>query len=147
MEVILMQDVPSLGARGAVVAVKDGHARNYLLPQGLAKPATSANRRLVDQLQRRADARAAAEVAQTQALADQLAAASCTIAAKVGDQDKLHGSITAADIAKTLTDQGIPVDKRQVELEEPLHQLGVYRVAVRLHPKILATVKVWIVKA
>lgn len=147
MDVILTQDVPSLGTQGAVVTVKDGYARNYLLPRKLATPATPANRRLVEQWQRQAQAQAATALAQAQALAQQLTTVSCTISATVGEQEKLHGSVTAADIAQALQEHGVVLNKRQVDLDAPIHQLGVYRVPVRLHPQVQATVKVWIVKA
>lgn len=147
MEVILTQDVPTLGTQGAVVTVKDGYARNFLLPRGLAAPATAAAQRVVEQLRRRTEAEAATALAQAQALAQQLATVSCTISATVGEQEKLHGSVTAADIAQALQEHGVVLDKRQVDLDAPIHQLGVYRVSVRLHPQVQATVKVWIVKA
>lgn len=147
MEVILTQEIPALGGQGAIVAVKDGYARNYLLPRGLAKPATAANRRVVEQLQRQAQARAAALRAEAQATAERLATLSCTIPATVGEQEKLHGRITVADLAQALAGQGVVVDKRQIELEAPLTKLGIYKVPVKLHPEVTATVKVWIVKA
>ena len=146
MDVLLTQDVPSLGTQGAVVAVADGYARNYLLPRGLAKPATPANLRVVDAVKRRAAASAVAALEAAQAVAERLATVSCTISATVGAQEKLHGSVTAADIAQALQEHGVTIDKRQVELDAPLTKLGVYRVPVKLHPQATATVKVWIVK-
>ena len=142
-----MHDVPSLGTQGALVTVKDGYARNYLIPRGLATPATAANKRMIEQLKRQAAAKAEAARAEAQALADRLAELSCTLPATVGEQEKLHGSITTADIAEALKEHGIIVEKRQLELEAPITKLGVYRVPVKLHPEISATVKVWIVKA
>lgn len=147
MDVILMQDVPSLGAQGAVVTVKPGYARNYLLPRGLATAATAANTRAVEALKRKQAAQVEALRAAAQQTADQLAALSCTIPAPVGEQEKLHGSVTAADIAEALTGQGVPVEKRQLVLDAPITQLGVYKVPVKLHPEVTAMVKVWIVKA
>lgn len=147
MDVILTQEVPSLGAQGAVVAVKDGFARNYLIPRGLARPATAGNLRVVEQLKRQRQAVAAAARAQAQTVAGKLTSLSCTIPAAVGVEEKLHGSVTAADIAEALAEQGIVVEKRQIGLEAPITKLGVYRVPIRLHPEVTATVKVWIVKA
>lgn len=147
MELILTQDVPALGDQGAVVTVKEGYARNYLIPQGLARPATSVNKRMIEQLKRQTAAKAQAVLQEAQSAAERLSAVSCTISASVGEQEKLHGSVTAADIAEALKEHGIAVDKRQVELEAPLTKLGVYRVQVRLHREVIATVKVWIVKA
>ncbi|MBI4314246.1 MAG: 50S ribosomal protein L9 [Candidatus Omnitrophica bacterium] len=147
MELILTQDVPALGAQGSVVTVKKGYARNYLIPQGLAKPATTVNKRMIEELKRLAAARAQEELQAAQAAAERLSSVSCTLSATVGEQEKLHGSITAAAIAAALKEHGVTVDKRQVELEAPLTKLGVYRVQVRLHRDVTATVKVWIVKA
>lgn len=147
MELILTQDVPTLGRQGALVTVKAGYARNHLLPRGLAKPATPANRALIEALQRKAGARAAAQRQQAETQAQRLAAVSCTIPATVGEQEKLHGSVTTADIAAALAEQGITVDKRDVQLTAPITALGVYRVTVKIHPEVTATVKVWIVKA
>lgn len=147
VEIILTQDVPAVGPQGSIVTVKPGYARNYLFPRGLAKPATPANTRVVAQLKRKQAAQAEAAKAAAQQTADRLAALSCTISAPVGEQEKLHGSVTTADIAEALKEQGIVVDKRQLTLEAPITQLGVYRVSVKLHPEITATVKVWIVNA
>lgn len=147
MKIILTQDVPSVGAQGAVVAVKDGYARNYLLPRGLAKPATAANTQAIEALKRRQAAQAQAARAAAQQTADRLAALSCTISVPVGEQEKLHGAVTAADIAEALKAHGIVLDKRQLALESPITALGVYKVSVKLHPDVTATVKVWIVKA
>lgn len=147
VNVILTQEIPSLGAQGAVVAVKDGYARNYLLPRGLAKSATSANLQLVERVRRQAVAKAEQALQAAQVAAERAGAISCTISATVGEQEKLHGSVTAADIAQALGDQGVVVDKRHVELEAPITKLGVYRVPIKLHPQVTAIVKVWIVKA
>ena len=147
MKIILTQDSPSVGAQGAVVTVKDGYARNYLLPRGLAKPATAANTRVIEALKRRQTAQADAARGAAQQTAEQLAALSCTISAPVGEQEKLHGAVTAADIAEALKEHGVVLDKRQLALEAPITALGVYKVPVKLHPDVTATVKVWIVKA
>jgi len=147
MDLILTQDVPGLGTQGTLVTAKDGYARNYLLPRGLATPATTANRQLIEQRARRAAAQVAAARQRAQEDADRLSAISCTIPVKVGDQEKLHGSITTADLADALAAQGVTVDKRSIVLEAPITKLGVYQVPVKLHPDVTASVKVWIVKA
>lgn len=147
MDVILAQDIPTVGTQGSIVTVKPGYARNYLFPRGLAKPATAGNTRVVEQLKRKQAAQAEQAKTAAQQIADQLAALSCTISAAVGEQEKLHGSVTTADIAAALKEHGIVVDKRQLTLEAPITQLGVYKASVKLHPEITATVKVWIVKA
>ncbi len=147
MDVILAQDIPTVGTQGSIVTVKPGYARNYLFPHGMAKPATAGNTRVVEQLKRKQAAQVEQAKAAAQQTADQLAALSCTISAAVGEQEKLHGSVTTADIAAALKEHGIVVDKRQLVLDSPITQLGVYKVLVKLHPEITATVKVWIVTA
>jgi len=147
MDVILAQDIPTVGTQGSIVTVKPGYARNYLFPRGMAKPATAGNTRVVEQLKRKQAAQVEQAKAAAQQTADQLAALSCTISAAVGEQEKLHGSVTTADIAAALKEHGIVVDKRQLVLDSPITQLGVYKVLVKLHPEITATVKVWIVTA
>ncbi len=147
MEVILTQDIQGLGDRGSLVAVKEGYARNYLIPKALCLPATEGNRREVERMEQQAVARAQQEKQQAISFSEKLKTTSCTISAPVGESEKLHGAVTANDIAKELANQGISVDKRQVHLEQPIHQLGVYKVEVKLHPEVTQTVKVWIVKA
>jgi large subunit ribosomal protein L9 len=131
MEVILREDVKSLGKAGALVRVKPGYARNFLLPQGLAYEATAGNKKRNE----------------AQALADTLSAVSITIPAKAGEGDRLFGSITAQDIADGLANAGHPVDKRKIELSHPIKQLGEHAVPIRLHSDVHATVTVTIVPA
>ena len=146
MEVILLDSVPKLGERGTTVKVKPGYARNYLFPRQLALPASEANRRVFQEDQRVADKRDQ----QARATAEQSAAkysdVSCTIPVQVGEEDKLYGSVTTADIAKSLADQGHEVDRKQIQLDEPIKELGVYTVDIRLHREVFAPIKVWVVK-
>lgn len=144
MEIILREDVQNLGKAGEVVKVRDGYARNYLLPHGLAYVATEGNKkRIVYEADRVAKQRAAertsAEVA-AQALAD----IELVFTMKVGEEDKLYGSVTAGDVQRQLEERGIHVDKRKVDLPEPLRALGEYRVGLRIHqdvrPEILVRV-------
>ena len=145
MEVILLTDVARLGAAGQKANVKDGYARNFLFPQGLAVPATAGTAR-EQQQRRQAQLRALqAQKERALALARQLEAARCTIAAAVGAQGKLHGAVTAADIAEALRQQGIELDRHQIDLERPLTQVGEFPVEVRLHPDVRASVRVAIV--
>lgn len=146
MEVILLADVARLGAAGQKATVKDGYARNFLFPQGLAAPATAGSG--AQQQQRQRAQMRAAEMAKEKALmlAQQLGAARCTIPAVAGAQGKLHGAVTAADIAEALHQQGIELDKHQIQIERPLTQLGEFPVAVRLHPDVRASVRVVIVQ-
>ena len=146
MEVILLDSIPKLGERGTTVKVKPGYARNYLFPRQLALPASVANRRVFQEDQRVADKRDQ----QARATAEQSAAkysdVSCTIPVQVGEEDKLYGSVTTADIAKSLADQGHEVDRKQIQLDEPIKELGVYTVDIRLHREVSAPIKVWVVK-
>ena len=146
MDVILREDVEKLGRAGEVVTVKDGYGRNYLLPHGLAYPATEASRRQLGAEQQQRDRRAAATRAEAEALAERLGAVSLSFTMKAGEGDKLFGSVTAGDIADGLGREGFTVEKRAVELPEPIKALGVNKVPVRLHADVKPEVRVWVVK-
>lgn len=146
MEVILLDTVPNLGDRGATVKVRRGYARNYLFPRKLALPATESNARVFREHERVLEKRDQLAMTSARAHATKLADVSCTIPVQVGEEDKLYGSVTAADIAKSLQDQGHKIEKKQVALEEPIKQLGVYTVDVKLHREVSAPIKVWVVK-
>lgn len=146
MEVILREDVPKLGHRGDIVNVKEGYARNYLLPRQLAMAATAANRQQVADMKAAGARRLAKEKGGAESLAAQLAEVALVIPAKAGESDQLFGSVTAMDIAAALEAKGFHIDKRKVELDEPLKTLGEYRVPVRLHPEVTATVQVNVVR-
>ncbi|MGD2135201.1 MAG: 50S ribosomal protein L9 [Gemmatimonadales bacterium] len=146
MEVILRQTVAKLGHVGEIVSVKDGYARNYLLPQGLAYAATAGNKRRIEgEAKRRAEQMAADQVG-AETVAGQLEGVELHFTAKAGEGDRLFGSITSADIAGQLQQRGYTVDKRMVELDEPLKMIGVYPVPIRLHPEVKAEVRVWVSK-
>ena len=145
MQVILTEDVPNLGHIGEQVKVRDGYARNYLLPKNLAIVASVKNRRRLEHEKRLVQHRVAKARAEAEALKGRLEELSITVARRVGEQDKLYGSVTAHDIAKVLAEEGITVDRRKIELEEPIKELGVYDVPVRLGPEVHATLKVWVV--
>jgi large subunit ribosomal protein L9 len=146
MKVILREEVAHLGKPGAVVNVKPGFARNYLVPQGLASPATSRNIRMIEhqlgQIQRQIDA-AKAEASEVK---ERLAALSVTLAKPAGESDKLYGSVTAKEIAEALSAEGVTVDRRKVTIAEPIKALGVYTVQIRLYGGESAELKVWVVK-
>ena len=146
MEVILRQAVDNLGHPGDVVDVTNGYARNYLLPRGFAFPATEGNKKRIQQEKARLEAAEEARRTTAQQLADRLAEVSITFAARVGEEGKLFGSVTAADIAQQLEAQGYHVEKRLVDLHEPIRALGVYRVPVRLHADVRPEIKVWVIK-
>lgn len=146
MQVILLDSIPNLGDRGALVNVKPGYARNYLFPRQLALPASEGNERIFRERQRIMVKRDehAQDAARKQAVG--LADVSCTIPVQVGEEDKLYGSVTAADIAKSLVDLGHEIERRQIVLDEPIKQLGVYTVDIKLHREVAAPIKVWVVK-
>jgi large subunit ribosomal protein L9 len=146
MEVILRNAVDKLGHPGDIVSVSPGYARNFLLPRGMAYEATPGNRRRIAQEKSRLEALEAERVAAAKAVADKLAEVSVTFAARVGEEGKLFGSVTTADIAHQLEAQGFKIEKRQIELNEPIKTLGVYRVGVRLHADVHPEIKVWVIK-
>jgi large subunit ribosomal protein L9 len=146
MDVILRQDVDKVGAAGELVTVKDGFARNFLLPRGLAYAATDANRRRLEAERAQKGRKHAAEVQASKDVASRLEAVSLTFTMKAGEGDKLFGSVTAGDIAERLTGEGFGIDRKAVELDEPLKALGVYKVPVRLHAEVKPEVRVWVVR-
>ena len=131
---------------GDMVSVKDGHARNYLFPKKLAKPSTPSNQKEVEA--KKARQAKLEEVKQKEAseLRDKLANISCTISVQSGEDQKLYGSVTTEIIAKAFEAEGIMLDKKEIQLDEPIKKLGVYNIPVRLHPQVIATLKVWIVE-
>ena len=147
MDVILLQDVEDLGRMGQTVAVARGYARNYLLPQGMALEATPGNMNVVQEHMKLEAKRDDLRRADAEKRAAELGEISCTISVQAGDDDKLFGSVTARNIAEELATQGVELDHKQVVLEEPIKQLGVYSVPVRLHPEVEITAKVWVVKS
>ena len=147
IDVILRDDVPSLGRAGQLVRVKPGYARNFLLPRGLAFEATDGNRKRIEAEGKARQARAASERTEAQALADRIGRVDLQFTAKAGEDGRLFGSITSADIAHRLDAEGIAIDKRKIELEHPIKQLGFHSVPVRLHHDVQAEVKVNVVMA
>ena len=146
MKVILTREVKSLGQRDDIVNVADGYARNYLFPRSLAVPATDANIAELGKRRKAEEARGEKAVGEAKGVAGQLAGAQLTIQGKVGTGTKLYGSITHADIAEALERQtGIKIDKRKIELEEPIKSLGSYDVPIRLHREAVVHVKVEVV--
>ena len=146
MEIILRQGVENLGKPGDVVKVKAGYARNYLLPRGLAYEATPGNLKRIQQERDRLEAAENERRGSAQGLAEKLEQVSLTFSARVGEEGKLFGSVTAADLAAQLEAQGFHIEKRQIDLHEPIKALGVYRVPVRLHADVKPEVRVWVIK-
>ena len=145
IEVILKEHVEHLGRRGEVVKVADGYARNFLFPRKLALAVTEENKKQIERERAKAEAREAAELKDVQALAARLTTAELSIARRVGEQDALYGSVTAADVAEALSALGLTVDRRKIQLTEPLKTLGEHEVPIRLHRDVTAAVKVKVV--
>ena len=146
IEIILREDVQHLGKAGEVVKVKDGYARNFLLPQGLAYPASEANKKKIAFEAARIATQRAGEKAAAETEAARLAAVQLTFEMKVGEEDKLYGSVTAADIQRKLEEAGIHVDKRKIDLPEPIRALGEFRVGLKIHPEVRPEITVTVVK-
>jgi large subunit ribosomal protein L9 len=146
MEVILRQAIDNLGHTGDIVKVSPGYARNYLLPRGLAYEATTGNKKRLEQERNRLEAAENERKGKASELATRLEQVSLTFSARVGEEGKLFGSVGAADIAAELEKQGLHVEKRQIDLHEPIKALGVYRVPVRLHADVKPEVRVWVIK-
>jgi large subunit ribosomal protein L9 len=150
VKIILRQDVEKLGEAGEIVSVKPGFARNYLLPRGFAYEATQANLQALADERTRAEAQVRRNYLEARRRAAQLEGVSLTFHARAGEESKLFGSITSGDIADRLNvEQGLDfeVDRRWIELPEPIKALGVFAIAVRLHQDVKPEIKVWVIKA
>ena len=145
MEVILRQHVDNLGRRGDLVKVADGYARNYLLPRKMALLATEGNKKVIEREKEKFDAQEAEEQKVAQAVADRLANVEIEIARKVGETDALFGSVTNADVAESLAAKGFDIDRRKVQLHEPIKKLGEFNVPIKLHREVVVTMKVKVV--
>jgi large subunit ribosomal protein L9 len=146
MKIILQKEVDKLGAPGDVVSVADGYARNFLIPKGLAAPAVKGAVKHAERLRKTHEERVRKDVAVAQALADRLAGGPLRINARAGDDGRLFGSITAADVAEELTRAGNEIDRKRIHLDEPIRSIGAHEVTVHLHPEINATVTVEVIR-
>jgi large subunit ribosomal protein L9 len=146
MQVILRERLDNLGSAGDVVEVKPGYARNYLIPKGLAYEATAVNVRRIEREKSAAAQKAAATLDAAREQARSIEGVSLTFNARAGEEGRLFGSITSSDIAEQLAAQGIQIDRRQIELEEPIKALGVFSVPVRLHSEVRPEIKVWVIQ-
>ena len=146
MKVILRKNFDQLGNVGEVVSVKDGYARNYLIPRGIAYQATAGNIRSLEEEKKQILKREAKELEAAQNLANELEKVSITIPVKVGEEEKIFGSVTNQMITDALHEKGFDVDKRKVEITEPIKSLGIYSVSVKLHANVTAAVKTWVVR-
>jgi large subunit ribosomal protein L9 len=146
MQIILQEDVDKLGVRGDVVTVAEGYARNFLLPKNLALPASAGNLKRLEKIRATLAKKTATERDAAQKQADALNAATVTLTRKSGENDQLFGSVTSADIADNLAKQGFEIDKRRIQLAEPIKAIGEYQVPVKLHREVSAEVKVIVKK-
>src|SRR5205085_2437927 len=145
MEVILREHIDNLGRRGEVVKVADGYARNYLLPRKLALLATEGNKKQIEREREKFDAREAGEKRVAEAQAERIATVEVVIARKVGETEALYGSVTTADIADALAAKGFEIERRKLQLAEPIKQLGEFDIPIKLHREVSARVKVKVV--
>ena len=146
MEVILLEDVKGVGKRGERLRIADGYARNFMIPNKLAVASTDAGAAIFAEAERRRSRREQKSRREAEEAAKKYGNVSVHISVEVGEEDKLFGSVTSADIAESLREQGIEVDKRKILLDEPLKQLGVYTVPLKLFQDVEAKIKVWVVK-
>jgi large subunit ribosomal protein L9 len=146
MKVILRQNYSQLGNIGDVVEVKNGFARNFLIPRSIAFRATEGNLNALEQEKKQLARKEEKVIQDSEKLAAQLGSVSLTITMKVGEDDKLFGAVTSQMISESLTEKGYSIDKRIIELEEPIKTLGIFEVPVKLHSKVSAKVKVWVVR-
>ena len=146
MKVILRKNFDQLGKVGEIVNVKDGYARNFLVPRGIAYQATQGNIRALEEEKKQIQKREVKELEEAQKLAAEMEKVSVTIPVKVGEEEKIFGTVTSQMIVDSLKEKGFDVDKRKVEITEPIKSLGIYSVAVKLHTNVTATVKTWVVR-
>lgn len=146
MKVILRQDYEPLGKVGDVVEVKDGYARNFLIPKKIVYPATPGSIKAVEEEKKRLQAKLQREKKSAELLATEIEKVSVTIPVTVGEEDRIHGTVTTEMIANALLEKGYEIDRRKIELDEQIKTLGIYNAKIKLHPEVTATVKVWVVK-
>lgn len=146
IKIILREGIKGLGKEGDIIEVKDGYARNYLLPKNLALETTKFNIEQFELEKKRKAKRLESEKELSLQLSEKIKNTSCTITVEVQPDDVLYGTVTAQDIEKSLKEEGLDIDKKQILLEEPIKKLGVYQIPIKVHPEITSTVKVWVVK-
>jgi len=146
MEVILGKDVPQVGRIGDVIKVKEGFARNYLLPRKLAYMATPSNLKRIAQQRAKLEAERARELEAAQALAEKLGKLSCTVTVEVNDLERMYGSVTDVEIVKALEVEGYQIAKKAIILEKPIEELGIFEVGVKVHPEVIAKIRLWVTK-
>ncbi|MFH1074858.1 MAG: 50S ribosomal protein L9 [Candidatus Firestonebacteria bacterium] len=146
MKVILIKDVDKMGKKGDIKNVSDGYARNFLFAKNVAVPATDSSIKGVEEMKKRDIVKLAKEKEVFVELASKIGKLSLTITTQVGEEGRMFGAVTTEDIAEAIKSEGFEVDKRKIELPEPIKALGAYDVSIKLHPEVAAIVKVWVVK-
>ncbi len=146
MKIILRQDYDPLGHTGEVVNVKDGYARNYLIPRKIGVLATQKNMKILEEEQKLIEQRQNKDRRVAEAVAEELGKTSLTATVSVGEEDRVFGSVTAQTISDLLKEKGYEIDKRKVQLEEPIKALGIYTITIKLHTDVEAKVRLWVVK-
>jgi large subunit ribosomal protein L9 len=146
MKVILRKELETLGNAGDVVVVKDGYARNFLIPNGFALRADKKNIQLLESEKKQQKVKMSKDKKEAELLAEQLNKVSCTATMNVGEEDKVFGSVTTQNIADLIKDQGIEIDRKKITLSEPIKALGIYTIPIKLHSEVEAKIKLWVVK-
>lgn len=147
MNVILKEDIKGLGKTGDTVKVADGYGRNFLIPGKKAVEATPENIRIVEREKKKLEERLKHNLQEAEELSKKIAESSVTISRQVGEGERMFGSVTPADIAEALEKEGLKIDRRQIHLERPIKELGLFQVPVKVHPEVSTNLKVWVVKA
>ncbi len=146
MKVILRKDFETLGALGEIIEVKEGFARNYLIPRGIALKADDKNIKILEEERKKETLKLSKDKKSAEKLAQKLDSVSCTVAVTVGEEDRVFGSVTTQDIADLLKDKGFDIDRRKIVLDEPIKALGIYDIPIKLHSEVEAKIKLWVVK-
>ncbi len=146
MEVIICQDIPTLGKTGDVVKVKDGYARNYLIPRQLALAATKENKKKMELKKAKLAAAYEAQRAEAQTVAEKLAKVSCTLVVEVNEQEKLYGAISESEIIRALDQEGFKFERKDLVIEKAIEELGIFEVGVKLHPEVIGKFRLWVTK-
>lgn len=146
MEVILLQDVEKLGKEGEIVKIKDGYGRNYLIPRKLAIPSSTQAFKILELKKKRKVLEEEKSKSAAKDISEKISSLSCTISVESGLDDKIFGTITPEMIRNALIQEGLNIDKKQILIEEPIKKLGVYQVKIKLHPEVIASLRIWVVK-
>lgn len=146
MELILLENVQHVGRKGDVVSVRDGYARNFLIPRSLATPSTRSNKQFVEEQRKRAEKRRLKEKEEASGKAEKLEAVKLTLEASAGESEKLFGSITAEDISQALAEKGHAIDKKKIYLKEPIRTLGSFKVSIEIYPQVKAALSVEVIR-